>query len=88
MKTVWISALGLIALLKAFAQLGTARDAIAEIEGTVFLDGDRLDPEASHRALRENSVVRTEDGRVKILLAAGRSVFLGGEQFGAAQRQS
>lgn len=60
----------------AFAQIA-ARDVIAHVEGTVYLNGRRLDPSSSELPLRENSIVRTETGRVKVLLASGDSVFLG-----------
>lgn len=81
MNSVWISALGIEFLtfgsVVALAQQGTAREVIAHVEGTVFLDGQRLEPSATRLPVKEDASVRTENGRVEILLAAGDTVFLG-----------
>jgi hypothetical protein len=81
MKTLWISGLAIafvtLGSSTAFVQLGTAQEVITHIEGVVFLDGRRLEPSASQVPLQKNSVVRTEEGRVEIRLAAGSTVFLG-----------
>jgi hypothetical protein len=81
MNAVWISALGFafptLGSAVAFAQPGTTHEVIAYIEGTVFLDGQRLEPSASRLSLKEDSSVRTENGRVEILLAGGDTLFVG-----------
>ena len=61
----------------ALAQQVTAREVIARIEGSVFLDGQRLEPSASRWPLKEHSVVRTENGRAEIILLFGDTLFLG-----------
>jgi len=60
------------------AQSGPFHEAITHIEETVFLDGVRLEPSASPIRLKQNSVARTENGRVEIALASGDTLFLGG----------
>jgi hypothetical protein len=50
---------------------------IARIEGSVFLDGQRLEPSASRWPLKEHSVVRAENGRAEIILLFGDTLFLG-----------
>ena len=80
-EAVWISALVTLSLMlgaaMAFEQPGAARQVVAHIEGTVLIDGQRLDTSASPFPLRQNSVVRTESGRAEIRLTAGDTVFLG-----------
>ena len=81
MKTVCISTLAIDFLMLGSAvapgQPATARDLIAHVEGVAFLDGQRLQPQAADLPLKQTSVVRTEDGRAEIRLAAGDIVFLG-----------
>ncbi len=81
MKADLISALATTLLtlgsVVVFAQPGTCREVIAHMEGTVVLDGLRVEPSASPFSLKENSVVHTENGRVEIMLASGDALFLG-----------
>jgi hypothetical protein len=82
MKADWISALATAFLtfgsVVVFAQPGTSREVvIAHMEGTVVLDGLRLESSASPLPLKANSVVHTENGRVEIMLASGDALFLG-----------
>ena len=80
MKVVWISALAYLLLTlgtdKAFSQPATLRDVVAHIEGTVVLDGQRLDTPPSFFPMKANSVVHTESGRAEIRLTTGDRVFL------------
>jgi hypothetical protein len=70
MRIVWTSALAIEFLMLGsvivFAQPSTVREVTSHIEGTVFLDGQRLESSASHFPLKENSVVRTENGRRRV----------------------
>ena len=61
--------LALHALVASAQQTTSGR--ISHVEGTVFLDGKRLESSATHVPMKENSLVRTEAGRIKILLAPG-----------------
>jgi hypothetical protein len=74
MKTVCIPALAVTFLtlgpVPASAQTETVQ------EGTVLVDGRRLELPVSYLRLNENSIVRTENGRVEIGLAGGDSLFL------------
>ena len=74
MKRIWLSRLAttflaLHALVASAQQIASGR--ISHVEGTVFLDGQRLESSATHVPIKENSLVRTEAGRIKILLAPG-----------------
>jgi hypothetical protein len=74
MKTVCIPALAVTFLtlgpVPASAQTETVQ------EGTVLVDGRRLELPVSYLRLNENSIVRTENGRVEIGLAGGDGLFL------------
>ena len=60
------------------AQPGTSRDrVIVHVEGTVILDGLRLEPSAAPLPFYSNSMVHTENGRVEFILASGDALFLG-----------
>jgi hypothetical protein len=60
----------------ALAQPSASRVSITNIEGSVYVDGQRLELPVSRLPIKESSLVRTENGRAKILLAAGDIVFL------------
>ena len=81
MKAVWTLtlAIALLALgsVVVFPQPETSRAVIAHMEGTVVMDGVRLEPSASRFPLSANSVVHTKNGRVEITLASGDALFLG-----------
>jgi hypothetical protein len=50
---------------------------ITHIEGKVYLNEQRVEPSSTPIHIYNESVVRTEDGRAEIRLAAGISLFLG-----------
>ena len=50
---------------------------VAHIEGKVYLNEQRVEPSSTPIHIYNESVVRTEDGRAEIRLAAGISLFLG-----------
>src|SRR5258706_5958483 len=50
---------------------------IAHIEGKVYLNEQPVEPSSTPIHIHNESVIRTEDGRAEIRLAAGISLFLG-----------
>ncbi|SRR5258708_4908263 len=86
MRPVWRTAFAITSLTISTA-MAFAREEIAHIEGTVFLDGQQLET-SSQPVLYENSIVRTEDGRVEIRLASSDLLFLGAQGSIKAKWQS
>lgn len=80
MKLVCLSTFAIIFVtlgtVMAFAQAGTTRERIVQVEGAAFLNETPLGASASQLSLTQNSVVRTLNGRVAILSATGDSLFV------------
>ena len=84
MKPVWIlmvvAAMLALGAVSASAQpvLSAKSGTVAYIEGKVYLDNQLVEQSATHfPEIKENSVVRTEDGRAEILLTPGVTLRLG-----------
>jgi hypothetical protein len=84
MRPVWFRILGVavmaLAVLTASAQpiISAKSGVIAGLEGKVFLDNQVLESSVTHFPdIKENSVLRTEDGRAEVLLPPGYVLRIG-----------
>lgn len=69
--------LALCAVMSSAQTLLPGSMLIAHVEGKVYLNEQRVEPPSTPIHIYNESVVRTEEGRAEIRLAAGISLFLG-----------
>src|ERR1035438_2823482 len=77
--TVIVATLGLVVVTASAQPIISAKSGvIAGMEGKVFLDNQALESSVTHFPdMKENAVLRTEDGRAEVLLPPGYVLRIG-----------